>query len=171
MRCLRSARYTMTAEVLRTGTSAPGDTVDLDEEGTWETQQDEISGEIISVWVPLVSDTPTGTTVVKIPCMVRSIVDGGIRVAGTTERFGKEYENIDFATIDFGPKFVLTKRDRITNVRDKRTGVLIWREEELDKVDADYRATVFNVNGVQPVIDHNGRLVEQHALLSRARAS
>lgn len=160
----------MTAEVLRAGTSAPGDTVNLEEEGNWEYKQDPISGEIISVWVPLVN-SGTDTTVVKVPCMVRSIVDGGIRVAGTTERFGKEYENVDFATMDFGPKFVLTKRDRVTNVRDGRTGTIIWREEELDKVDAEYRATVFNVNGVQPVIDHNGKLVAQHALLSRARAS
>lgn len=168
MQCLVSARFGMTAEVLRMG--AEGATsVDVSDAGQWEVQQDPINFEIIRVWVPLVTDDGTGTPQrFTIDCEVRGIVDGGIRVAGTTERFGKEYENTDFAKMRFGPKVVLTKRDRITNIRNKRTKEIIWKEEELDMVGSDYRATVFNVNGVTPEPDAFQRVVSQFALLSRA---
>ena len=168
MHCLLSTRFGMTAEVLRMG--AAGDTeLDVNDNGQWKEQQDDITGEIIRVWVPVT--TENGSEPPKrfiIDCEVRGIVDGGIRVAGTTERFGKEYENTDFAKMTFGPKIILTKRDRITNIRNKRTGEIIWKEEELDKVGADYRATVFNVNGVTPQPDPFQRVVSQFALLSRA---
>lgn len=169
MRCITGQRLTMTAEVLRNGAEGD-DNVSLDEAGMWKTQQDEITGEIVRVWVPLVaSDNPL--TVVTINCMVRPIVDGGIRVAGTTERFGKEYENVDFVQMHFPTNIIISKRDRITNIRDKKTKEILWKEEEMDKVGGDYRATVFNVNGVNQMFDPFGRMTHQFALLSRARAS
>lgn len=157
----------MTAEVLRN--AGVGDnTVNLDEAGTWKVQSDPITNEIVRIWVPLVK-SETDIQVVTFDCIARGIIDGGIRVAGTTERFGKEYENVDFVKMSFGPNFVLTKRDRITNIRDKRTGRILWKDEEVDKVGADYRATVFNVNGVTPEIDPFGRMTSQFALLSKAQ--
>lgn len=168
MHCLLSTRYTMTAEVLRTSAGTPD--VDMGETGSWHMKQDPESGEFVPVWVPLVedSDDPTPKKI-EIPCQVRGIVDGGIRVAGTTERFGTEYENVDFVKMTFGPDFVLTKRDQITNIKDARTGRVIWVEEEIDKVNGVFRPTVFNVNGVTPEPDPFGRVVSQFALLSRAR--
>lgn len=167
MHCLLSTRYTMTAEVLRT--SFDGSSVDTTDVGTWHMQQDPESGEFIPVWVPLVESDDLGAERVEIPCQVRGIVDGGIRVAGTTERFGTEYENVDFVKMTFGPDFVLTKRDQITNIKDARTGRVIWVEEEIDAVNGVFKPTVFNVNGVTPEPDPFGRVVSQFALLSRAR--
>lgn len=176
MRCLLSTRFVMTAEILRNTAdigSEPG-TIDVNDNSQWQEQQDPITGEIIRVWVPVTQDedddplTPASRFV--IPCEVHGIVDGGIRVAGTTERFGKQYDSTDFAKMTFPAGIILTKADRVTNIRNKRTGEIIWKEEELDKVNGDYRATVFNVNGVTPQPDPFGRVVSQFALLSRAEA-
>lgn len=159
----------MTAEILRNG-DADDVNVSLDEAGTWKVQQDEVTGETIRVWVPLVT-SENNLEIVTIDCMVRPIVDGGIRVAGTTERFGKEYENVDFVQMHFPVNHIISKRDRITNIRDKKSGAILWKEEELAKVaGGDYRATVFNVNGVNQMFDPFGRMTHQFALLSRARA-
>lgn len=170
MQCLLSTRFGMTAEILRNGALGAVE-VDKDDEGQWVEREDPVSFEIIREWVPVVDDEDTGTFKrFVVPCEVRGIVDGGIRVAGTTERFGKTYDNVDFAKMRFGPDVVITKRDRITNIRNKRTGQILWKEEELDKVGADFRATVFNVQGVTPEFDPFQRLVTQFAMLARVDA-
>ena len=171
MHCLLSTRFGMTAEVLRNG--ALGDVeVDAADAGQWQMIEDPFTFELIRTWVPVVQDADGDGTFERfiVPCEVRGIVDGGIRVAGTTERFGKEYENVDFAKMRFPPGIIITKRDRITNVRNKRTGKILWKEEELNMEGADYRATVFNVNGVTPEFDPFQRMVSQFAMLARADA-
>ncbi len=135
-------------------------------QGTWDSYQDPISFEIRNVWVPA-EDTDPGPGVdpewSTIPCIVRGIVDGGIRVAGTTERFGDTYENIDYVKMWVPASVRITKRDRITNIRDRRGGTVIWRDEESDDA-----PTIFNVNGVTALFDAFNRHVENFVLLERA---
>jgi hypothetical protein len=174
--CLTSARFNMKADILRQsdGQSTPTS------EGEWRDYQDPITGEIIRKWYP-VGDNPAtpddneGVNAGTMPVMARGIIDGGIRVAGTTETWGETYIDIDYVRIEFPASYILTKRDRITNIRDKK-GHIVWLEEELGPEDADsdpdtpktFRATVFNVKGVTPVIDPFGRHSSNVAMLERA---
>lgn len=166
--CLTSARFNMYATVLSQGDWIPDDPLDPTSPiGHWENRQDPDTGEIIRVWVEegedIDPDTP-GVQSRKIPCIVRGIVDGGIRVAGTTERYtpGGQYESADWAKMSYPSNITLSKRDRITNVTDRR-GRVIWKEEEFSSA-----PTVWNVNGVTPIVDPFGIHIENMALLERA---
>lgn len=163
--CLTGARFTMNAEVLRWEGVTQGDDNDVSE-GQWETFQDPITGEVMNNWVPGSLDNPSTpnvdpTSVRTIDCLARGIVDGGIRVAGSTERFGDTYENIEYVKLWVPARIKLTKRDRITNIRAKRGGEVIWTNE-------DGSPLVFNVNGVSPLFDAFNRPVESFVLLERA---
>lgn len=145
--------------------------------GRYDYQQDPDSGAIVQVWIPapdtdaaepgiqpvipLIEGRAAGR---RIQVMARGLIDGGIRVAGTTERFASNgiYENVDFVSIKFSADVILTKRDKITDIRN-RDGTLLWREEEFDN-----SATVFDVMGVTPVTDPFGNYIENSALLSRS---
>lgn len=135
--------------------------------GEWVIDHDPDSNEIIRKWQPYdeSSATPDNpfTALRTFKCLARGIVDGGIRVAGTTERFGELYEGVDYIRIWFPPKTPVTRRDRITNVRDRR-GNILWREEER----SDNAPTIFSVVGVTPILDPFGVHVENMALLERA---
>lgn len=160
MSCLLSSRFNMRATVLRQSGTNPQENPG----GHWETVQDPDSGAIKRVWVPDEdSDTPGNQTLV-INCMVRGVTNGGIRVAGTTQRYSEIYENIDWATFVFPRNVILSKRDRITNVSNSK-GQLIWKEEEIEGAPA----TVFIVMGVTPVIDPFGNHIENTALIQRAQ--
>lgn len=87
-------------------------------------------------------------------------------MAGTTERFGADFSNVDFVRIWFPANYVLTKRDRVTRIRDQR-GNVIWLDEEIRPQSGLYKPTVFNVNGVTPLIDPFGRHTENVALLEK----
>lgn len=161
--CLTSARFNMKADILRQGqenTATP-------ETGDWITTQDTDSGELIRVWQPNTQDDPNtpqneAAVLDTFRCLARGIVDGGIRVAGTTERFSELYDAVDYVRIWFPANTKISRRDRITNIRDPR-GNILWREEER----SDNAPTIFNVVGVTPVIDPFGKHVESVALLER----
>lgn len=169
LRCLTGARFNMNAEILRwTGTQEGGV---VEPGGEWVGHQDPITGEILNKWVPIYpDDDPLTPNIIEgdpttIDCMARGIVDGGIRVAGTTERFGDTYENIDYVKLWVPAHVALSKRDQITNIRERRGGKVIWKNEEAE----GSPPTVFNVNGVTPLF--NGpfnRHVESFVLLERA---
>lgn len=163
MLCLTGARFTMNAEVLRQEFENSDN--DSPAEGTWTNYQDPITGAILRKWVPgtpEVGSTPA-TDFRTIPCLARGIVDGGIRVAGTTERFSDTYENIDYVKMWVPSNVKLSKRDRITNIRNKKNGVVVWADEE-----GDGGPTVFNVNGVTPLFDAFNKHTESFVLLERA---
>lgn len=169
--CLTAARFTMKATILHRGIVAPDP--NPDEYGEWVDSQDPLTGEIVKVWVPTSpTDNPQTsvdeTQVYEIDCLARGIVDGGIRVAGTTERFGADYENIDFVKMWVPSSVLISKRDRVTNIKDN-TGRIRWVDEE-SSVNSS-RATVFNVNGVTPLFDAFNRCVEYFVLLERAEVS
>lgn len=178
MRCLTGARFNMVADILRQGQD--GTLPDTDEYGEWVNEQDPLTHEIIRVWVPIVTnpDDPSTPTIdeeilLSVPCMARGIVEGGIRVAGTTERFVGEgqtalYESVDYIRLWFPANYVVTKRDRITNIRN-RWGQILWKDEETDPdATAGWRATEFEVLGVTPLPDYRGKLLENMALLQKA---
>ena len=164
--CIISSTYTMEATVLKQVASGTGQIA----QSYYEVKQDPFTGEIIRDWKTVDPDAPQATAIV-VPCMVESIADGGIRVAGTTERWGEVYENVDYAKMRFPASFKITKRDRITNVKQASTGEILWREEELSSANNNGPATVFEVLGVMPITDPFGRLTEFSALLQRADVS
>ena len=163
---LTRARFTMRADVLKPGDPTPTD-IDISDYGTWTGKQDPLTGDIVQVWIPFPDDPDTEVdetkTVGTIKCLARGIVDGGIRVAGTTERFGDLYQNIDYVKLWTPAKTVLTKGDRVTNIRNKCDSIIFWRNEETGN-----KATVFNVNGVTPLFDAFNKHVENFILLERA---
>lgn len=182
IQCLTAGRMTMTATLLhqnnQTG-SVVGD-IDLEEYGQWVRSQDPLTHEIVRVWEPITDvfpgpDGQPGTSDDvevnrSIPCIARGIVDGGIRVAGTTERFGDSYENIDFVKMWVPAGVRISKRDRVTNIRDPR-GNIQWRDEEFaDPYNPNDipRATVFDVNGVTPLFNAFNRHTESFVLLQRS---
>lgn len=160
---LTRARFTMRADILSPGESD----INLDEFGEYVNNQDPLTGDIIQVWVPFPDDPDTEENEAinfgTIKCLARGIVDGGIRVAGTTERFGDMYENIDFVKMWTPASTKLNKSDRVTNIRNKCDSIIFWTNEETNN-----RATVFNVNGVTPLFDAFNKHVENFVLLERA---
>lgn len=167
IRCLTGTRFSMTATVLRytEQTNLPASP----QPTNWTNNQDPITGEVMNNWQPGITtpDNPATTTINEtkietIPCLVRGIVDGGIRVAGTTERFGDTYQNIDIVKLWTPPNVVLTKRDRIVDIKGPN-GIVIWRDEEY----FDNRATTFNINGVTPLFDAFNKHIENFILLER----
>src|SRR5690349_20169476 len=169
LRCITGHRFNMVASVLKQGQKVY-DPVDPENYGTYVEIQDPLTGEVIRVWEPFpdVPDTPSDESVsyASIPCLARGIVDGGIRVAGTTERFGADYENIDYVRLWFPANITLTKRDRVTAIRNQ-AGQIFWRDEEYEVPGGTPRATMFNVNGVTPLFDTFNRHIENFALLER----
>ena len=168
MLCISSARFNMTAQILVQGEDARTDT-ETKTAGRYTYQQDPDSGAFVRRWVETQDIDPDtdgnqGAQGLIIPCIVRGIIDGGIRVAGTTERYTPSgiYENIDYARMQFPANYVLTKRDRVTNIKNSK-GIILWKEEEYDD-----SATVFEVLGVTPVPDPFGNHIENSALLQRA---
>jgi hypothetical protein len=160
MSCLLSSRFNMRATVLRQVGTNPQENPG----GHWETQQDPETGDIIRVWVADEDADEPGNQGLVINCIIRGVTNGGIRVAGTTQRYSEVYENIDWATLAFPKKYILSKRDRITNVTNSK-GELIWKEEEIEGAPA----TVFIVMGVTPVVDPFGNHIENTALIQRAQ--
>jgi len=152
----------MYATVLNQGPTAPGPTEDP--EGHWVDKQDPDTGEITRVWTADDNPTEAGEQRRIIPCIVRGVIDGGIRVAGTTESYTPSgvYNSVDFVKMSFPANVKLNKRDRITNITN-RQGEIIWLEEEFTSA-----PTVFDVMGVTPVVDPFGTHVENFALLQRA---
>lgn len=184
LKCLTAGRMTMTATLLHQNNpngAYVGD-IDLDQYGTWTNSQDPLTGEIVRIWKEHARYSGadgfynTEDDVVvnrKVNCIARGIVDGGIRVAGTTERFGSDYENIDYVKMWVPGNVRISKRDRVTNISDPR-GRIMWRDEEFsnpfDPNDIA-RATVFNVNGVTPLFDAFNNVKEQFVLLERAEVA
>lgn len=167
--CLTSARFNMKADILRASGPEYVEPTDSNPDGEWVIKHDPDSNEIIRVWVPAGDDPDTpeveNNVLTTFKCMARGIIDGGIRVAGTTERFGELYEGVDYVRIWFPPKTPVTRRDRITNIRGPK-GDILWREEERP----DRAPTVFAVVGVTPIIDPFGKHTESMALLERVEA-
>lgn len=175
-RTLTGTRFSMKATLLHQNDEYQ-DPINLDTYGEWVNSQDPLTGEIVRVWKPY--DDPQTPDVDEdilkigtIDCLARGIVDGGIRVAGTTEWFGADYRNIDFVKLWVPPSVKISKRDRVTNIKDKY-GHIRWLNEEFEdpRELTPPKATVFNVNGVTPLFNAFNRIVEQFVLLENVEVS
>lgn len=81
-----------------------------------------------------------------VKCIVVPYLGGGIRGAGSTETFDDLYKNLDYARLKSSTG--LNKRERVTNVRNAKTGLVLWVDEE-----AEGLPTMFDVDGCAPVIN------------------
>lgn len=157
--CLTSARFNMKADILRQTPTSVETTP-----GNWTTTQDPDSGELIRQWQEGTTDqgTPNTTSddLQSFTCLARPIIS--LATSRGAEVFSTVYSNTEYVRIWFPPNVVMSKRDRVTNIRD-RAGNIIWREEER----IDDAPTVFDVTSVTPVLDPFGRHVETTALLER----
>lgn len=170
MRCITGARFTMDAELLHwTGVqdSTPTDV----SSGHWETYQDPITGEIRNKWVADPADNPdtpeVETTVKTFPCLARGIVDGSARAMSNTEIFGQDYENIEVIKMWIPTWVDISKSDRVTNIRWKKGGEVVWVDEEYSAEPT--RPTVFNVMGITPLFDAFNRPVDKYVMLEKVQ--
>lgn len=153
--CLTSVRFAMLCDIVKPVGQTTGD------QGVWPPYQDADSGAIVQRF----TETETGSEdhIIKdVPLFAEAVLDGGIRVAGTTERFSKVYDAADWVKAVFPASTDITRRDRVTNIRD-RNGRVLWKEDEI----LGRPPTEFNVNGVAPVV-LIGKIVELDVLLERA---
>lgn len=110
------------------------------------------TGESESHWV--IDDT--------VNAYVFPYLDGGIRGAGTNERFTEYYWNDEFLRIKTSKE--LSKRWRITNIRNKKTGKVIYQEQITGA------PTVYNVSGSAPVVNPvTGGIDEWLSTMERAQ--
>jgi len=175
MTCITSARMTMIATVLRgryvqTQSDNPQPT-----NGHFEPQEDLVTGEIISVWVPDTEETEItdgeGHIIqFDVPCKATAFTDTGYRSASNTESFDEGiYRRYEYVEMRFPPSYVITSRDTVTAIRDARSGKALWVEEEALLTEEDvYPATDFDVIGVNPVFDPFGTHIENLTVLKRA---
>jgi hypothetical protein len=157
-----SARYTMTATVLpqisSDGTVATGN-------GTYETYQDEDSGEIKTRWVPdSVTKPSTAPASFDIPCYARGYTDLGFRSSANREVILKgDYTAFEAVEFTFPAKFSqLTRQSFITDIRDTRSQQQLYVEEETGK------PTVFQVQGFTPVFDPFGKQIAWTGVINRS---
>ena len=173
--CLSGSIYNMTALVIKQGDVLDNNPATGSINGRYEYIQDPISGSMERVWIPD-AHTPADDEIInrdplegaltgrRIECSARGILEGGIRVTATTERFSTRgtLEVADYINFEFPHNEILTRRDRITDIRNS-DGELIWIEEE-----STSRPTVFEVTGVTPVVDPFGIKMKNFTLLERA---
>lgn len=160
MGCLATAKMTMLVDIIKPS-NAPESTLS----GDWEIVQDPESGEVTRTWVDDDPDTLTeeGHIIKNVPCIARAVLGSGLNNVGNTERFDEIYKNIEWVKMQVPPGYSITKRDRMTRIRDQK-GNVIWTNEE----ENDSPPTVFNVMGVTPIPGAFGDVVEYMVLLKRA---
>lgn len=140
--------------------------------GHWETVQDDITGALNRVWFPdsavVQPRTGAGTTPkvniqrFDIECYVRGFPEVGFRSSANTENWEDGiYKAMESIQMSFPAKYVLNRRQFVTNIRG-RDDRLLWLEEETGQ------PTVFEVQGVTPTFDPFGRHIDNLAVLKRA---
>ena len=165
-----TAKFSMRAEILKPGDADPGTP---DEFGSWVKNQDPLTNQIIRVWVPF-PDNPSTPTIDEsdrygtIPCIARGTVDGGVRALGSAEVYGGEYDNSQYVKLWTPPSVQITLRDRVTNIRSKKTGHYLFVDEEAP---GGPIATTYNVNAVVPLFGPFNKHHQNFVVLVRAEAS
>jgi len=128
------------------------------------TTQDPDTGEIKRVWRRDTDLITAGDQLLTIKCNVRGIISKTTRGEGTSTKITAAgiIDDTDYVMMDFLPFISLSKRDRITDIKNRK-GVVIWKEEEHNGA-----PTIFQVMGVTPMFDPFGLHIANHALLMRA---
>lgn len=167
MRCITSARFNMTATVLnRIDETVDQEAVPVASAGHYETRQDPDTFGLKRVWVadpaPARPGMSPNLSSFDVPCLVRGFTDLGFRSSANTEGFLRgDYNPTEVISMTFPSRFILNRRQYVTNIRNKTTKIM-WMEEE------NGTATVFEVQGVTPGFDPFGRHVDNTAILKRA---
>lgn len=105
------------------------------------------------------------------PIILKNLTEGvltrGVRGAAVSESWSKDYEAEERAKmfiastlIDTDPinPVTLTRRFRVSNIRDRSTGQVLWLND-------DNSALEFNIEGIIPINDPFGKIVEYEVLL------
>ncbi|MCA1799844.1 MAG: hypothetical protein LC650_00935 [Actinobacteria bacterium] len=95
--------------------------------------------------------------------LTKGILGGGIRVVGSTETWGEDYEEVEWAKMVIGsqtiaPSVIVTRRFRVRNIRDRASERQLWIGDDLEPIE-------FNIMGITPIMDPFGRPVEYELLL------
>lgn len=151
--------------------------------GSYVRVQDPDSGEILEKWVPAGQDNPPGsaTTVPdyltnipaqrQIPCYVRGYTNLGFRSSANREiLLHGDYTIIESVQFDYpvewdGTKVVLDHQSLVTNIRANEdvsddTGYIYKTETG--------RPTIWEVQGITPVVDPFGNYLRNTTVLKRA---
>lgn len=157
MRCITSARYTMTATVLSQGGH------DTTPESPFAAQ-DPDTGTINRAWVRDTDTLTANDQLRTIKCNARGIISKSTSGGGTSTKITAAgiLDDTDYVLMDFSASEILSKRDRVTDIKNRK-GDLLWVEEE-----HTLAPTVFQVMGVTPMLDPFGMHIANHAVLARA---
>ena len=95
--------------------------------------------------------------------LTKAITGGGIRVVGSTELWGEDYEDVEWAKMNISDQVLpggdlVTRRWRVANIRDRQSGKILW-------IGDDGLPIEFNVMGITPIMDPFGRAAEYELLL------
>lgn len=146
---------------------------DVVKSGHYEVVQDEDTGGIKKIWVEdTVVATPskrdigtsrgTSTNQFDIECYVRGFPEVGFRSSANNESFlDGLYKPFEAIQMVFPAKYVLNRRQLVTNIRGKND-VILWLEEETGQ------PTVFEVQGVTPTFDPFGKHIDNLTVLKRS---
>lgn len=174
---LLSVRFNMKATVLNEYASVtPGPTPnaeDVVKSGHWEVIQDEETGGIKKEWrvdeavaTPAKKDLGTVrstlTNQFDVECYVRGFPEVGFRSSANNENFlDGVYKPFEAIQMVFPAKYVLNRRQLVTNIRGSND-IILWLEEETGQ------PTVFEVQGVTPTFDPFGKHIDNLTVLKRA---
>jgi hypothetical protein len=134
--------------------------------GHWTFVQNPDSGALLREWVdddPNTVGTVEGGAIIGVPCIVRGITGNGIKGVGNTQSFDQIYQNIEWLRMQVPAGYSITKRDKVTRIRDL-DGNILWKEEEAEGTPA----SVYSVMGVTPVVGPFGKAIEYEILLKRS---
>lgn len=95
-------------------------------------------------------------------CLVSPYLSRSFRLQGITETFGEEYDKFSYLKFLAGEQ--VGTDQQVTNVRDRRTQAVIYKEIELKTAPP----TWYNLSGGTPILDPFGTVVQFEHLLSRA---
>lgn len=170
-------RFNMRATVLNkfSDYTSPNPVPDVDAgivTGHWRPSQDPDTGAVSREWVPdntpvpAVKDMGTDWRVkvnrFEIECYVRGFPEVGFRSSANAESWEDGiYRAMEMIQMVFPAKYVLSRRQLVTNIRGRNDNVF-WLEEETGQ------PTVFEVQGVTPTFDPFGRHIDNLTVLKRA---
>jgi|ERR1044072_131602 hypothetical protein len=115
-------------------------------------QVDENTGQIKSTWA--FKET--------IHCTISPFVSTSFKTQPTNESYREEYEKIKYIKMKSAEP--LPEDVRVTNIRNEKTGEVIYREHQL----AGQPATNYNTQGSAALLDPFGGVIQYDTLLVRA---
>lgn len=101
------------------------------------------------------------------PIVVKNLTEGVLRGESIAESWGKDYEPEEVAKIFIASTLidpdpinpvVLTRRFRVSNIRDRATNQVLWLDDNGEPLE-------FNIAGIVPINDPFGKIVEYEILI------